>query len=192
MRGRMPRRRPYMGVMAPSPAPPPSARFIKSESVTRGSWNGVYGSQGYIVSEPNNAGTASLPSFLTWAIAGNSNADQTGFYNSVTDEPDLPGSPGSKFLTVWFSTTAFTIGLTCSPIQSYLVSIYMADTDLFARVQTVTIKTTGGTILDGPRTVSSFKVGQWWQWDVTGTVDITFTFVSGGDATSIMQVLAIG
>lgn len=192
MRGRMPRRRPYMGVMAPSPAPPPSARFIKSESTTRGSWNGVYGSQGYIVSEPNNAGTASLPSFLTWAIAGNSNADQTGFYNSVTDEPDLPGSPGSKFLTVWFSTTAFTIGLTCSPIQSYLVSIYMADTDLFARVQTVTIKTTGGTILDGPRTVSSFKVGQWWQWDVTGTVDITFTFVSGGDATSIMQVLAIG
>lgn len=192
MRGRMPRRRPYMGVMAPSPAPPPSARFIKSESTTRGSWNGVYGSQGYIVSEPNNAGTASLPSFLTWAISGNSNADQTGFYNSVTDEPDLPGSPGSKFLTVWYSTTNFVVGLTSSPTQSYLMSTYMADTGLFQRVQTITIEDLSLNILDGPRTVSNFAVGQWWQWDITGSINIRYTFVSGGNATSIMQVIAIG
>lgn len=192
MRGRMPRRRPYMGVMAPSPAPPPSARFIGSESTTRGAWNGVYGSQGYIVSEPTNSGTASLPSFLTWAISGNSNADQAGFFNSAADEPDLPGSPGSKFTTVWYSLTNFTVGLTCSPTQSYLMSTYMADTGAFQRVQTVAIHNLGGTLLDGPRTVSNFGVGQWWQWDLTGSVNIIYTYVSGTNATSIMQVIAIG
>ena len=188
----MPRRRPYMGVMAPSPPPPPSARFIKSESTTRGTWNGVYGSQGYIVAEPNNSGTASLPSWLSWAIAGNSNADQSGFYNSTSDEPDLPGSPGSKFTTVWYSLTNFIVGLTSSPTHSYLMSTYMADTGSFQRVQTVQIEDLSANVLDGPRTVSSFAVGQWWQWDITGSVNIRYTYVSGTNATSIMQAIAIG
>lgn len=192
MPGRFPRRLSGAVLLpAPSGPPGPQARFIKSESVTRGSWNGVYGSKGYIVSEPNNSGTASMPSFLSWAVVGSSNADQSGFYNSTADEPDLPGSPGTKFTTVWFSATDFVIALTCSPTKSYLMSTYMADTDAFTRVQTVTIADPSDVTIDGPRTVSNFKVGQWWQWDIVGSVRIHYAFVSGTDGTSIMQVVAI-
>lgn len=191
MSGHFPRRLPYLGGPAPSPPPPPSARFIGSESTTRGSWNGVYGSLGYILSEPNNSGTASLPSWLTWAIIGNSNADQAGFFNATADEPDLPGSPGTKFTTVWYSTTNLVIGLTSSPVHSYLMSTYMADTHLFQRVQTITIEDMSNNVLDGPRTVSSFATGQWWQWDITGSVNVRYAYVSGGDATCIVEAIAI-
>lgn len=171
----------FMGGMSgspPPPPPPPSASFLGTDTTTLGAWNGVYGTDGYVLTEPDINGTASLPAGWTWAAAGESFFTWPSFA-FPTAEPQLPGSV-STFLSTYFSTTNFTVSVeVAADAGSYHLEIYCADGDNKGRQQNITIKDGSGNVLDGPRLLTAFAHGVYLKYAITGSIQIVFANVSG-------------
>src|SRR5262249_15660990 len=74
-----------------------NASFVKDDATTQGTWTGVYGADGYDISQ----GAASLPSYASVTLFGNSNFVWDG---STTDPRALvnPGA-GGRLAACWYT-----------------------------------------------------------------------------------------
>lgn len=171
----------FMGGMSsspPPPPPPPSATFLGTDTTTLGAWNGVYGVDGYILTEPDINGTASLPPGWTWAATGESFFTWAA-YAFPSAEPQLPASAGT-YLSTYFASASFTVSVNVAAgTGAYHLEIYCADGDNKGRVQNITIEDSNGNVLDGPRQLSAFAHGVYLKYAITGSIQIVFGNVSG-------------
>jgi hypothetical protein len=155
-----------------------TASFVGTDTTTQGTWLTVFGALGYYKMETAaKTLVSSLPSGLTVTVTG---ATTTASATGTTDVRDLLRVDGTTRDTViWFSTTNFTLRVTPSDSITRRLRTYLLDRAAGSRVQTIDVKDHGtGTTLD-TRTASGFSTGVWYAWDVSGDIDIVFTFVSG-------------
>jgi hypothetical protein len=145
--------------------------FLKTDSTTGGSWQGVYGADGYNVIGAD----ATNPRYVT--VTASSNSQYT--WASSTSEPralQKPFSPGDRIAACWYSSGSFTIDLAFKDQNPHQVALYFLDWDIYGggRVESIDILDGNGNVLD-TRSVSSFVNGQYLVWSLTGHVLVRIT-----------------
>ena len=121
-----------------------SATFLSTDTATRGTWKGAYGSDGYNVI--NNA--SHYPSYATVAPSGQSS------YTWAPSTADVRGlqkaDPATdRIAAAWYSPSSFTVDVNLTDGQAHEVSLYAVDWDSTARAETVqVIDASSGAVLD--------------------------------------------
>jgi NPCBM/NEW2 domain len=158
-------------------APQDAATLVNTDSTTKGSWIGSYGSQGY-----NVIGNAySNP---TYAIVQPVGTSTTTWAASTTDSralQDVGGTP--RIAASWYTSTSFIVDVDLTDNQEHDISLYALDWDgNNSRSEQIQISSaTTGAILD-TEIISKFSAGVYLKWAVTGNVVITVTSLSGANA----------
>ena len=167
------------GVVPPSPPPPPAgslAAFVGTDTTTRGTWQGVYGSQGYVL--PNVG--ASLPAGRT--VTPSAHASWTWVAATSDTRALLAPGGGSRIAATWYSAGSFVIDVQPGDSESHRLALYLLDWDNAGRAQQVEVLDGGsGAVLD-TRTVNAFVGGQYAIWEVRGSVRIRVTRTAGVNA----------
>jgi hypothetical protein len=152
--------------------------FKGSDAATQGNWKGVYGADGYNVI----GDMSSYPSYATVTPSGVSPITWT---NNTSDLRALQkGDPGTtnRTATGWYSSNQFTIDLKLTHGKIHEVSIYAVDYDHLNRSERVDlIDPSTGKVVDS-RTLSSFTLGEYLSWNLTGHMQLRFTNLSGPNA----------
>ncbi len=161
----------------------PGARAtgFRTDVVTRGSWQSVYGSQGYVLA--NDASSPPLGATIT--LSG-----QVA-YTWVASTSDVralqhPSGVGRQAAT-WFSATSFTMDVNFTDVGTHAVGLYLLDWDAddpekVGRAERIDVLDAGnGAVLDS-HVVSGFGTGQYVTWDITGHVIFRITRTGGPNA----------
>lgn len=142
--------------------------FIQSDTVTHGTWKGVYGNEGYwLVGAP-----ASLPAYATVTTT----APQWTWTSQATSPSALalPLSSG-RVAACWYSSTQIGFDFSFADGKVHRVSLYFLDPTSSGRLQRVElVNRDTGAIVD-LKTVTSFSNGIYLTWDLTGNVSIRLT-----------------
>jgi hypothetical protein len=163
------------GLMPPAPqSPTATASFLGTDATTQGSWQGVYGAQGYSLA----ASAQLLPSNVTFTPQNSGTWTWTA---STTDPRALQVPAGGRIAAAWYSASPnFAIDL--SDGQTHEISVYVLDWDGKGRSETIEIVDAGsGAILDS-ETALSFTNGEYFSWNVTGNVVVSIVGTGGPNA----------
>jgi prepilin-type N-terminal cleavage/methylation domain-containing protein len=163
-----------------------SASFVKTDSTTKGNWNGVYGASGLVI----EASTNSPPSGVTMTETNDSTYTwATGQSAANALLTSNPGNTNTRIAACWYSGSSFSITLNITNSGVYQIAFYLLDWDASGRSETITATNAStSAVLDGPRTASSYVNGQWWVYTISG--DVTFTFhLTGGSNAVVSAVL---
>ena len=174
----------YSGVNATfaltiNPASAPAsgtAAFVKQDSTTQGSWQGVYGADGYVVI----GDLTSNPSYVTPTESG---AGQAVWPSSSTDIRDLQmaSDPANRIAGVWYTYSSFTVDLNVTDGNTHQVALYCLDWDRLGRGETVAITDANGNVLNS-QSLTNFGGGVYLVWNVSGHVKIQVTLTGGPNA----------
>ena len=178
---------------APSATPPLTSQavFVSLDTTTRGTWSGVYGSQGYLLA-PNdvNHPYSQIPGYAAVSIGG---ANTLIWADSTNDSRALQkpsGSGGNKRIAAcWRSNSTFTVDIGVTDGQTHQIAFYFLDWDNSGspngRVEQVDAQdaTTGATLdshaLGQPsgdaNPADRFNNGKYLVWNVRGHVRFTIT-----------------
>jgi hypothetical protein len=153
-----------------------TAAFVKQDSTTQGSWQGVYGVDGYVVI----GDLTSNPSYVTPAASGEG---QAVWPNSPTDIRALQkaSNPAERIAGVWYTGTSFTVDLNITDSNTHQVALYCLDWDRLGRSETVAITDANGNVLNS-QSVTNFGGGVYLVWNVSGHVKIQVTLTGGVNA----------
>ena len=159
-------------------------QFLGMDGSTRGTWQGIYGADGYNVINL----TPAYPSYATVTPSGQ------GEYTWTSNTQDVRALqvPGQSYriAAAWCDDNcsadkqpnSFTIGINLTDGKVHEVAVYCLDWDNQGRVETVSIlNPQTGAVLDS-HTVSSFSNGQYVVWNLSGNIEIQVTNVSGPNA----------
>lgn len=145
----------------------PAASFISTDTATKGSWNGVYGSDGFSVV----GGSTSLPSDATFSVTGDN------FY-----EWEAPGTSDTRALQVTAGSTqrvaatdfsnsgSFTVNLDVNGTSQ--VALYVLDQDFQHRAETIQISNASTNAVLSTQNVSNFTGGEYLVYTISGDVNI--------------------
>jgi glucose/arabinose dehydrogenase len=160
-----------------------SATFLRTDTTTRGSWRGVYGSQGAAIATL----PSTLPAYAQLALSGQSTYVWNG---STTDVRALQQPTGSdRFAPTWYAGSAFSLDLNLTDATPHQIAFYGLDWDGGGRAERVdVIDASSGTVLD-TRTLTQFSGGQYLVWTVAGHVVFRVTLTGGLNA--IMSALFV-
>jgi len=153
-----------------------TAQFVKVDTATQGTWQGVYGSDGY-----NVIGlTASYPVYVTPTASGNT---PWVWATNSTDVRALqePGS-SQRIAGTWYTTTQYIVDLPFTDSATHQMAVYCLDWSNYGRVEILQILDLNGNVLDS-RTVSNFAAGTWVVWNLSGHVRLSVTMTAGTSAT---------
>jgi hypothetical protein len=153
----------------------PSAAFITSDVATKGSWKGIYGSQGYTVPVDGS----SYPATTQVALAG-----QSQWTWALTTDIRALQRPATaeRLAATWYSSGTFTFDINLADGLAHQIALYSLDWDNLGRAQRVEILDAGsGAVLD-TRTLSNLSGGQYHLWRVRGHVSIRVTCTAGANA----------
>jgi hypothetical protein len=153
-----------------------TASFVKIDTTTKGSWKGVFGTQGYAIA----ADATQMPAYAQIVLQGQT---PWTWSPSVNDVRGLQSAAYlSRVAACWYTGTAFTIDMNLTDGVAHQVSLYNLDFDGLGRVQTIDVRDSAtGTLLDS-RSVSAFSDGQYASWRISGHVVITVTRAAGSNA----------
>jgi hypothetical protein len=161
----------------PPPTPSGTAAFVKADSTTQGTWQGVYGASGY-----NVIGTT--PSYPAYAQVTPSGQSSWTWAASTSDVRALqkPGSTTDRIAAAWYAANSFTIDVNLTDGQAHQLALYLLDWDHQGRSERVDILDTNtGTVLNS-QTVSGFGNGEYLVWNLSGHVQIRITDLAGPNA----------
>jgi len=161
------------------------ARLIATDTTTEGSWQGVYGSDGFTLLADYDP----LPSYANYQVYG---ANSYGWAWSTTDvrAVQVPAYD-TRMATCVYASSGFTINLNLADGQTHQVALYLLDWDtLNLRAETVQVTDAAtGTVLD-TQSVSHFTNGLWLVWQIQGEVDIKVTSTNGYNAVATALMFA--
>jgi hypothetical protein len=146
---------------------------IGIDSATQGTWQGVYGTEGYSI----EALTPSLPAGDTANFSGS---------NPYTWAPNTadPRAPqnlgGGRIASCWYSAGSFTADLNLTDGRAHVLSLYVLDWDTNARNERIDILNATGTTVLATQTVANFNGGKYVKFQVSGHVQVKVTNVAGG------------
>jgi len=155
---------------ATSPPPPSAtATFVNTDTTTEGSWQGVYGNQGYSVID--NA--TSYPSYAQVSASGNSNNLNT----TTATDPRALQEVGSSYRIVacWYSPTSFTVNVSLTDGQTHQLALYLLDWIRSNRNEQVQILDAATGNVLSTETASNFGNGEYLVWNVSGNIQIKIT-----------------
>jgi YVTN family beta-propeller protein len=151
--------------------------FVKSDTTTSGTWMGVYGGDGFQIS---NVTPASLPSYATMTLQ---NAASYSWAQNTTDPRALQTGSGSNRLpSAFYSNAGFSLDLNLTDGNTHQVAFYAVDWDLSGRTEKLQITdAVSGNQLDS-QTISGFNNGVWLVWNISGHVHINVSGSAGPNA----------
>jgi hypothetical protein len=161
----------------PSPSPSSSASFVKADTTTQGTWQGVYGADGYNVI----GATASYPSYATVTPTGQSSWTWAA---STTDVRALQQSSTStsRIAACWYAGSSFSVDVNLTDGQQHQLALYLLDWDSRGRSERVDVlDAASGNVLN-TQTVSNFSGGEYVVWAIAGHVKLKFTNLAGPNA----------
>jgi hypothetical protein len=150
-----------------------SAKFVKADTKTSGSWQGVYGADGYNVLD----GAVSYPAYATVSSTGT-----LGDWTLISTDPRALQVPGgsNRVAGYWVCPSngtgcSYSIDLNLTDGKTHQVAIYALDWDNNGRTESIAINdaTTGATL--DTENVSAFQNGAYEVWNITGHVTIVVT-----------------
>jgi hypothetical protein len=184
------------GALTPTttPSTPPltsQAVFVNLDTTTRGTWSGVYGSQGYLLA-PNDANHpySQIPGYAAVSV---SEAATYIWADSTNDSRALKRPTGSngnnRLAACWYAGSAFAVDINATDGQAHQIAFYFLDWDSLGspagRVERVDAQDAiTGTTLDS-RTLGQpsgdanpadrFNNGKYLVWNVRGHVRFRIT-----------------
>jgi len=152
------------------------ANFIHLDTGTEGSWQGVYGTDGYFIAQDAQV----IPDYASFTVQ---NDDSSFWVNNTTDPRALETGNGSgRIASSWYSFTAFNFDVNFTDGKLHQFALYALDWDNQGRSETVQIvDATTSAILD-TRTISNFSNGTYLVWNISGNVKINITPSGGPNA----------
>jgi hypothetical protein len=178
---------------APSATPALAAQavFVTLDTTTRGSWSGVYGSQGYLLA-PNDAAHpySQVPGYAAVSV---SEAATTVWADSTNDSRALKRPSGAngnnRLAACWYSGSAVTVDIGVTDGQAHRIAFYFLDWDSSGspngRVERVDVRDATTSVTLDSRTFGQpsgdqnpadrFNNGKYLIWNVRGHVRFTIT-----------------
>jgi hypothetical protein len=156
-----------------------TALFVATDTVTQGSWKGVYGTNGYNVIDD----TTSYPAYVTVTPTGQSNhvwaastSDVRGLQKAL--------SATDRIGATWYTFGTFTMDVNITDGLQHQLALYSVDWDSGgARLQTVNILDGATNAVLNSQSLSSFQNGKYLVWKLTGHVVIQVTNTGSINAT---------
>jgi hypothetical protein len=165
----------FFGGSAPPPNPTASAAFVGLDATTQGSWQGVYGSDGYNVIDDS----ISYPAYAQVAPSGQSSYTWAA---TTTDVRALQkASAADRLAATWYGLT-FTIDLNVVDGLTHRFALYMIDWDSTTRTQTIEVRDAVTNALLDTRAVSGFHDGRYLVWNIRGHVIVRIVNTGGVNA----------
>ena len=166
------------------------ATFVTQDTATQGRWKGIFGADGYDISQDTSGSNPAFPSYAKVSI---NNASNAVWNASTTDVRALQkAAPGTTtgIAGTWFSNTNFSVNVNITDGQSHQVALYAVDWDGASRSETIrVIDNVTGNILD-TQTLSSFHNGAYLVWNISGNV--TFLVTNTGSSNAVISGLFFG
>jgi hypothetical protein len=148
----------------PAAAPATSARFVKSDTTTRGNWKGAFGADGYSIV----GATAALPTYATLTTAA---PQWTWGQSTSASVLEFPGTT-SRIAACWYSSTQAGFDFNVNDGQTHRVSFYFLDATSSGRQQRIdVVDRNTGAVLD-TRSIANFANGVYLTWEIAGNVSI--------------------
>ncbi len=160
-----------LSVVGATPAPPPvvplSGPFVKLDTITGGSWQGVYGTDGYnvIMADQKYPGYVMVTPVNYQPYSWGSTRDPRGLQKSI-----------DRIAACWYSPTSLSLDVNLTDGKPHQVAIYCIDWDGNGggRSQKVEVLDAGGNVLDS-RLLSGFGGGIYLVWNLSGHAVIRIT-----------------
>jgi hypothetical protein len=154
-----------------------AAAFVKVDTATMGSWEGVYGADG----QGLEGDLVRYPAYAQVAVGG----AQTFTWAGST--PDLralqkASNPNDRIAATWYSATNFSIDVNLTDGQTHQIALYAMDWDNSPRLERVDVLDASSQTLLDSRNVSNFRQGDYLVWNVQGHVTFRITNLSSANA----------
>jgi hypothetical protein len=162
-----------------SPLPAVQAAFVSLDATTKGSWNGAYGGQGYLLAPNDSAHPYSnVPGYALVTVS----EAATYIWNESTADPralQKPVGGSDRIAACWYSAGAFTVDIGVTDGQTHRIAFYFLDWDGYGapagRVERVDARDAATAATLDSRTLSQFTGGDYVVWNVRGHVRFTIT-----------------
>ena len=153
-----------------------SAVFLNLDTATRGTWKGVYGADGYNISQLSS----SIPAYAQLSFTG------TGGYTWAASTTDVRAlqkvSTSDRIAACWYGTL-FYANVNLTDGQAHQIALYMLDWDSGnVRAATVDVLDASNNAVLNSQPISSYGSGKWLVWSVTGNVKFRITKTGGSNA----------
>ena len=102
-----------------------SAFFVKTDAITQGNWQGVYGHDGYSIANSSQ----SLPTYSTFATQGQLN--YTWAANPADVRALQTGTGSTRIASTWYSNTSFSMNLNLTDGKAHQIALYAVDWDSY-------------------------------------------------------------
>jgi len=152
------------------------ANFLVTDTVTQGSWQGVYGADGHSVAgDPQTA----PPAYGTQDVLN----DFLYTWNSNTpDSRALQASSGGRIAATWYNSPTFSVDVNVTDGKLHQFALYALDWDGQGRAETIQVlDATTGNVVD-TRSISNFSQGMYLVWKIAGHITIHVTATAGPNA----------
>jgi hypothetical protein len=154
-----------------------AATYAGADTVTQGTWSGVYGSTGDLIA----ADATNLPASIVVSLEGDK---QYTWAASTSDVRALQTANGAstRIASTYYAATSFTIDVNLTDGNTHKLSLYLLDWDSTARTETIAVLNAENNKVLDTETYSSFHNGEYAAWNVTGHVVIQVTKSGGANA----------
>jgi len=143
-----------------------SASFVRSDTTTQGTWQGVYGTDGY--SEAN--GPQSLPAYVAMTMQNQLNHT---WATGTTDSRALQtGSGSGRLAACWDNYLPFTFDVNFTDGNAHQFALYALDWDKNGRAETIQILDGATNAVLDSRSISGFTGGIYLVWNISGNVKV--------------------
>ncbi|MEO7270367.1 MAG: hypothetical protein ABIX28_25465 [Vicinamibacterales bacterium] len=161
----------------PPPMNPVTVAYVRMDATTKGTWKGVYGSDGQAFA---GAPAAALPFVTVTPMA----ASDWTWAPSTTDERGLqrPGAAADRLASTWYSASALELDLRFRDALVHEVALYAVDWDGLERAQTIEVLDSRGGVLHQVSTGPTLRTGVYYVWRISGHARIRVTRTSGANA----------
>ena len=161
--------------------------FLKTDTATQGSWQGVYGTDGYALAQ----GASSLPAYAQVAPSGQGNYT----WNPASSDVRALQQPGAsaRLAACWYASGSFTLDVNPTDGQTHVVALYLLDWDNLAggRREQIDVLDATNSVLSST-TVAGFNGGEYLVWSVGGHVRFRLTNLGGGSSNAVASALFFG
>lgn len=149
------------------PPVPDWAGFAGTDTMTLGSWEGIYGADGYMLATdaqnppPYSIVTISDASLFQWSAS--------------TPDPRGLARPGAdRVAGTWYNanSASFTVDMQFNDSAAHQLALYFVDWEDAGRTESITISDAAGVTLDTEQ-LEGFSGGQWLIWNASGHVSIS-------------------
>jgi hypothetical protein len=153
-----------------------TATFVRIDTTRQGSWQGVYGGDGYhIINDAVN-----YPAYASVTPSGHSVWTWEAL---TTDVRGLQKASGSeRIAATWYAATSFTVDVALTDGQTHEVALYCVDWDQGGRGQRVEIVDAATNAVLDSRDLTGFTQGQYLVWNLKGNVRIRVVRTGGPNA----------